>query len=1391
MAFPPDFLDELRARVSLESVVGRHVKLTKKGREHHGLCPFHNEKSPSFTVNEEKGFTHCFGCGHHSDAIGFTMQAEHLSFPEAVERLAADVGLQVPTLSPEERQKESKRADLLRALELACLFFESQLQTDDGAAALAYLTGRGLTEDTIGRFRLGWAPEGWDNLRNFLQDKNIPESIMVDAGLIKISDKGGNRSFDYFRGRVMFPITDWRGQVIAFGARTLKDEQPKYLNSPETSLFHKGSTLYGLAHARTVAAQGRKIAAVEGYMDVIQAHQAGVAYVVAPLGTAVTERQIEELWRYADEPVLCLDGDSAGQNAMFRAAGRALPILRPGKSIRFATLPAGEDPDTLVRTQGGSAFEVVLDENSSLADVVWRLTTDQRQLDTPERRAAVEKDLAEKVQSIRDKAVRDQYGLEFKRRLAAAGIIDQPEDPVSGESGGVRYQATDPASLLAPPDELRDDKLPARYLASRLGVAVDELLLPSTPMVGWRELPYFDPPKVNGGGPVFVGAFPCAVFATSDLTGRSHAHRIYVAADGTAAQLGTTEQGWERSPEKSARRSQDDDVRGLGVVWGEVGSVLQVLLCQSIDTGAAIAQAFQQEIAARKLAVVAALTPGGIEHFQPLPIHQWVVVCADRDEAKQGRDYRIGERAARAFGKQHHEKVKVKIALPGESGESCTWLHVFVRNGAAAVTHGILSAQAFDATENAHGVEDFRNPYKILNNRFVWEKEDPKTGDLQMVPLTDFTARIVSDIVRDNGADTVRVFEIEATLANGNRKRVMVPADRFAKMDWVVSELGHSARLGAGSTVREHVRAAIQWHSQADDQVIYAHTGFRHIDGQWTYLHSGGGITATGPVSDIRTDMARLADGGYDFPSIAEDPAAIRETMNLILGAARSHVSTPLFSAMWLAPLAHVLPPTCVILAVGLTGTGKTEMCALVQQGFGPTMTPKKLPGSWYDTVNSIEAKTFLTKDAIILIDDFVPRGTREEMARASGNFARILQTVGNHAGKGRQRPDGSLRPEFRPRGLVLSTGEDLVNASSAIARALVVDVTRGDVQFGGGLDKAQMAAADGLFAGAVARYIQWLAARLDSQGERDLRNRIATRFRLYRQSMSQHIRRTSHLRTPENLAYLATGLSFFLEFAQEIGALDAAAAEAKWREWWMTLVKLGEAQGSNLTSSDPIKRFYQALRSAMTSGQAHIADRDGHMPNIQRDDFNELTLGWQNGFRTGDCIGWIDLATEDVYIDPETAMKVVSKMTSEPFQWTKTTLGKRLNEKGLLAQIDKNRGTLTVQRKVAGSKRDVWYMNISTLLDDPEPENLSANVAPPALEGEGTPVTVGGRPVAIPTACGQGSTTIDFQQLVVARDGVDGMHDFNERVSILVVEYGMDEITAQAKVAEEMGVLT
>ena len=415
MAIAPDFLDEIRARVGLGDVIARHVSLRRAGRELTGLCPFHNEKTPSFTVSEEKGFFHCFGCGAHGDVIGFVMRQEGLSFPEAVERLAGEAGLEVPRATPEEREAAKRAATLHEVMERACRFFEDELQGSRGADARSYLARRGIDEETRARFRLGYAPDSKTELRNAVMDGSHPEALLVEAGLLIRPDNG--TPYDRFRGRVIFPIADRRGRVIAFGGRLLGDGKPKYLNSPDTPLFSKGRVLYGMATAREAAHRNGRVIVTEGYTDVIALNRAGFSESVAPLGTALTESHLHALWRMAPEPVLCFDGDAAGKRAAYRAAERAVPLLEPGRSLQFVTLPAGQDPDSLLADGGVEAVESCLKGRRDLFDLVWEMYTEGRRFDTPERVAGLEQTMERLVDRIDNRKVQHQYRTHFRQRV--------------------------------------------------------------------------------------------------------------------------------------------------------------------------------------------------------------------------------------------------------------------------------------------------------------------------------------------------------------------------------------------------------------------------------------------------------------------------------------------------------------------------------------------------------------------------------------------------------------------------------------------------------------------------------------------------------------------------------------------------------------------------------------------------------------------------------------------------------------------------------------------------------------------------------------------------------------------------------------------------------------
>ncbi|MCH9020554.1 MAG: DNA primase [Proteobacteria bacterium] len=370
------------------------VAVEETDREEEVYCAEVPEEH-AFALEDNILTGNCFGCGAHGDAIGFEMRIDNLTFPEAVERLARAAGLALPARTPEERERTKERTSLYAVLEAACVWFEAQLAGAGGKTAREYLAARGVDDATIATFRLGWAPDSRTALKEALARQDISGQMMVTGGLLK-QPEGGGAAYDRFRGRIIFPITDRGGRVVGFGGRALGDREPKYLNSPETPLFHKRQLLYGAALARKAAREASEVIVAEGYMDVIALHRAGFANAVAPLGTALTEEQIQELWRLAPEPVVCFDGDSAGHRAACRVAERALPLLEPGRSLRFVALPAGEDPDSLIAKRGAQALREALAQARPLADLLWEIETRDRPIDTPERRAGVKKRL-EKV----------------------------------------------------------------------------------------------------------------------------------------------------------------------------------------------------------------------------------------------------------------------------------------------------------------------------------------------------------------------------------------------------------------------------------------------------------------------------------------------------------------------------------------------------------------------------------------------------------------------------------------------------------------------------------------------------------------------------------------------------------------------------------------------------------------------------------------------------------------------------------------------------------------------------------------------------------------------------------------------------------------------------------
>lgn len=437
MSLSAQFLDELRARTLLSALVGKSVKLQRAGREFRACCPFHNEKSPSFYVNDEKGFYHCFGCGAHGDAIRWLTDHQGLPFIEAVKELAGVAGMELPAPDPRAAEKAERAKGLHDVMAAAAAWFEEQYQGIAGAAARAYVEKRGLSEATRKAFGLGYAPESRTGLRRALAQ--FGDAMLVEAGLLIAVE--GKEPYDRFRDRLMIPIRDPRGRVIAFGGRIIGQGEPKYLNSPDTPLFDKGRTLYNLDRAAPAARQSGRMIVVEGYLDVIALAQAGIGEAVAPLGTALTEFQIERLWRQVEVPLLCFDGDSAGQKAAFRAATRALPVIAPGRSLAFLTLPAGQDPDDLVRSAGAAGFEQLARAPEPLVDRLWNHELAAAPLATPEQRAGLRKRLNELVATIGDPDVRIQYQAEFRERFEAQFLQRRPTPGRTMDRGGPRRGA--------------------------------------------------------------------------------------------------------------------------------------------------------------------------------------------------------------------------------------------------------------------------------------------------------------------------------------------------------------------------------------------------------------------------------------------------------------------------------------------------------------------------------------------------------------------------------------------------------------------------------------------------------------------------------------------------------------------------------------------------------------------------------------------------------------------------------------------------------------------------------------------------------------------------------------------------------------------------------------
>ncbi len=465
MSLPPGFIDELRTRVSLSSVVGRKVtwdlRKSNMGKgDMWAPCPFHQEKSASFHVDDRKGFYYCFGCHAKGDAVSFVKETENVGFLEAVEILAREAGMPIPARDPQAAQKADRRTQLSQVMEEAVKWFRLQLRTSAASDARDYLAKRKLSPEAQDRWDIGFAPASWSALIDAMKQKGISIDLLLEAGLAAKSDTRGG--YDRFRNRIIFPIRDARGRAISLGGRAMDpNDQAKYLNGPETELFDKGRSLYNMGPAREAAGKGKPLIVAEGYMDVIALSEAGFTATVAPLGTAVTEDQLRLMWRIHPEPIIALDGDKAGTAAALRVIDLALPVLEAGQGLRFAILPTGLDPDDLIKAQGAPAMQRVLDTAQPMVNLLWARETDGRNFDSPERKATLDKTLRAALARIKDPSIRGHYGDEIKRlrwdlfgaRLANPAKGRKAYQPPTAPLASTR------ASQLATADDGPDDTL--------------------------------------------------------------------------------------------------------------------------------------------------------------------------------------------------------------------------------------------------------------------------------------------------------------------------------------------------------------------------------------------------------------------------------------------------------------------------------------------------------------------------------------------------------------------------------------------------------------------------------------------------------------------------------------------------------------------------------------------------------------------------------------------------------------------------------------------------------------------------------------------------------------------------------------------------------------------
>ena len=439
MKFSIETLNEIKDKISVSQVVEKTVQLKKRGKEFVGLSPFTKERTPSFTVNDEKQFYHCFSTNKHGDIFTFLVEVGGLSFPEAVEKLADEAGVQLRTFSPAEEEKINKSKKIYEALEMSKSFFSSQIFDDNNSLALKYIRDRGLDNEIINSYEIGYAPQG-NKLEKFLLSKGVSHEIMTLAGMTIKDENKKDNFYDRFRNRIIFPIRDIRNRVVGFGGRVINsNDQPKYLNSPETPVFHKGSLLYNFSKIRPNLKNNDNLIVVEGYMDVVSLASKGFQNAVAPLGTAITETQLNILWKDSDSPIICFDGDKAGKQASFRATEIALKLLKPNKTLRFINLPDNLDPDDYIKNFGLESFNKFVDNASPLQSIIWDLCLQESNIDTPEGKAGFESMLRAKLNLIGDKSIKKHYGLLFKDMLDQFFYIKKTERKISKFDNSEKY----------------------------------------------------------------------------------------------------------------------------------------------------------------------------------------------------------------------------------------------------------------------------------------------------------------------------------------------------------------------------------------------------------------------------------------------------------------------------------------------------------------------------------------------------------------------------------------------------------------------------------------------------------------------------------------------------------------------------------------------------------------------------------------------------------------------------------------------------------------------------------------------------------------------------------------------------------------------------------------